>query len=156
MFGFGKKNKEDEMAKVKREIQPTAPVIKRQEEPRELKAIDMPSVAEPKSFAPLYIKVDKYREVLQKVQKMRTLINNIRSLALLQDQIAKAREDASIALKKNIDDFENTAAQLDQELVRPQHFEPYIKETGVQSVEGYTQELQGEVDKIKKQLGNFQ
>jgi len=155
MFKFGKKKKQEEMAEVKKEIEPAAPIITRTVEPKELERIDVPAVSTPKSFAPLYIKVDKYKEVLQKVQKLRTLVNNIRSLALLQDQIAKTREDASISLKKNIDDFENTAAQLDQELVRPSHFEPHIRETGVQSVEGYTKELENEVAKIKEQLGNF-
>ena len=152
VFGFGKKKKD--MEEIKKEVEPPAPVITRPVEPLP-KAIDIPTVTEPKSFAPLYIKVDRYREVLQKVQKLKAIINNINTLLALQDQMDQARGDASVALKKNLEEFASTAAALDQELVRPQSFEPYIKETGVQNVEGYTRELQDEISKMKEQLGKI-
>lgn len=154
MFGFGKK-KDEEMKEVKEAVAPSTPLVTRPQETPELNRIELPSVNEPKQFAPLYIKVEKYREVLQKVQKLKALINNINALAVLQDDIAKIREDASIALKKNIEDFSNTATALDQELVRPQFFEPYVKDTTTQNVEGYTDQLREEVSKMKEQLEKF-
>jgi len=154
MFGFGKK-KQDDIEEVKEAVAPSTQIITRPEETPELDKIELPSITEPKQFAPLYIKVERYREVLQKVQKLKTLIRNINALAVLQDEIAKVREDASIALKKNIEDFNNTAAALDQELVRPQYFEPYVKDTATQNVEGYTDQLKEEVSKMKEQLQRF-
>ena len=81
------------------------------------------------------------------------------SIGLTSDELVAGSKEVEIdnyeTRKKNLEDFASTAAALDQELVRPQSFEPYIKETGVQNVEGYTKELQDEVVKMKEQLGKI-
>ena len=151
MFGFGKKKKDD-IKEVKEVVEPSRPIMQK---PAELPAIDIPSVSEPKNFAPLFIKIDKYKEVLQKVQKMKNIVNNLNRLILLQDSIEKARADSIDSMKKNIQDFQTTVQTLDQELVRPRQMEPFIKDQQTQSVDTYTKEIEGEVNKLKEQLKNI-
>lgn len=154
MFGFGKKKK-DEIQEVKDMVEPAQPIMQRQPELVEINRIEMPSVSEPKNFAPLFIKIDKYKEVLQKVQKMKSIVNNLNRLVALQNTIEKARSDSIEAMRKNVDDFQQTIKTLDQELVRPQTMEPFIKDQTTQPVDTYTKDLEDEIAKLKEQLKNI-
>ncbi len=153
VFGLGKKKK-DEMEQIKEAVAPEAPEMPMPLGVPELDKVDIPSVSEPKQFAPLFIKIDRYKEVLQKVQKMRALINNINALLRLQDEVEKLEGDASEMLKKNVEEFSMITSQLDKELLRPQQMEPYIRETNVRGVEGYSKNLEEEINKLKGQLRN--
>ncbi|MBU3904821.1 MAG: hypothetical protein KJ906_01575 [Nanoarchaeota archaeon] len=153
MFGFGKKKKDD-IQEVKDIVEPARPIMPRQTEIA-INRIDIPSSSEPKSFAPLFIKIDKYKEVLQKVQKMKSIVNNLNRLIVLQDSIEKARADSLDAMKKNIQDFQSTIQTLDQELVRPQQMEPFIRDTQTQKIDTYTNQLEDEIGKLKEQLNKF-
>ncbi len=154
MFGFGKKKKND-IEEVKNVIEPAKPIIPKPSEIPAINKIDVPTVGEPKNFAPLFIKVEKYKEVLTKVQKMKSIVSNLNRLIILQDSIEKARSESIDAMKKNITDFQSTVQTLDQELVRPKQMEPFIKDTQTQSVDTYTNQIEDEVNKLKEQLKNI-
>ncbi|MDD5417045.1 MAG: hypothetical protein PHU12_03655 [Candidatus Aenigmarchaeota archaeon] len=149
---FWNKKKSD-IEQVKEAVEPSQPVLEQTRDIPEMRKIDMPSIAEPKNFAPLFIKVDKYKEVLQKIQKLKTILSSLNSLARLETELEKIAEDIENVEKKNLDEFSSIIAQLDQELVRPQSFEPYIKNQPV--TDGYIKELETDINAMKSRTQNL-
>jgi len=145
--------KKDDIQEIKDAVEPSPPVFTRPMETVEIKRIEMPSMQEPKSFAPLYIKIDKYKEVLQRIQKLKTILSNLSALARLEGEVEKIASQIESSEKKNLDEFSGLLNQLDQELVRPQSFEPFIKDTG-KPIDGNIGQLENELKEIGDRAEN--
>ncbi|MDD5416869.1 MAG: hypothetical protein PHU12_02730 [Candidatus Aenigmarchaeota archaeon] len=144
--------KKDNVSEIKEAVESKPVVMPKPLGVPQLDKIDIPSVAEPKVFAPLFVKVDKYKEVLQKLQKLKTTVSEMNSLMLIQRDIEKLASDVDSMLKNSVQEFSEITNQLDTELVRPQSFEPFIKDMGARKNEGQLKEVENEVAKIKEKL----
>ncbi|MBU3896929.1 MAG: hypothetical protein KJ697_03280 [Nanoarchaeota archaeon] len=146
--------KKDDVQEIKDAVEPSQPVFTRPTEIPEIRKIEMPSMQEPKNFAPLYIKIDKYKEVLQRVQKLKTILSNLSALARLEGEVEKIASQIEANEKKNLDEFSGLLNQLDQELVRPQSFEPFIKDNS-RPIDGNINQMESELKEIGDRTENI-
>lgn len=82
---------------------------------------DMPHEREPvrELSAPLFVKVDRYRELITAVQEMKLFAASARDVFSTLHEIEAVRADALNILRAMVQRLEKTVLDLDAELVRP-------------------------------------
>ena len=79
----------------------------------------VPQEVQRESTAPLFVKVDKYREVLTHVQEMKIFISGIKQLFGLLNELEAVRSDALKIFRATMQRLENSIAEMDSELLKP-------------------------------------
>jgi prefoldin subunit 5 len=105
--------------------------------------------------APLFIKLDKYRDVLVSLGHIKATIVALKnSFDMLQD-LDSARAQTTEVMQKAIQKVEARVATLDQELVKPKGF----RETSVpkdyeevETVEATIADLKGQIESLREEL----
>jgi len=114
------------------------------------------TIPEPKTgpSAPLFVKIDKYREVLISIKKMRLVVANIESIIDMKKHLDKVKGEADTLLDKNMDKFSQMLEELNRDMKRPQSMEPNIsaEKEEAQKVGEYVKDLEGEINKLKNQI----
>ena len=173
VFGFGEKKKKTD--EVKEAVSGGAPVMKAEGIPGHVAELEykepMPSmehirnnvpddlkmvepIPEKAKFAPLFVKVEKYREILESINRMKMVIVNLQSIIEVQNNIRTLRSQVDEELHKEIAQLNEVIQNLDTQLVRPKAVEPYImpKPSETAKMQGYVSELEGELSKLQDQL----
>lgn len=127
----------------------------RQQEFAPLPRIDLGKLPERPRFAPLFVKIDRYQEVLGTIDELKATLLGVRDLLNLMQQLDKIRLEAEALMQKNIQEIVVGISNMDKEFVRPkgvemeEHAMPKF-ESG--KVENYVGELQRELDNLRSQL----
>ncbi len=118
---------------------------------------DIPVVPERKE-APLFVKVEKYRDVISLIQEMKVFISGIKQLFNILQELENLRMDAIKIMKATIQRLERRVVEMDNELLRPKGFDvPELLHAGPaepeeSQVEDSLNELQDELAKLRKEL----
>ncbi len=133
----------------------------RSREVREIKEIvDMPEeemphmpVVERETGAPLFVKVDKYRDIIKTIQELKLFVASTKQVfAVLQD-VENLKADALNVLRATVQRLERSILEIDSELLRPHGVG--IAETKSQEVghlESSLEELQKQLLELKREL----
>ena len=105
--------------------------------------------------APLFIKLDRYREVISNLTQLKTLTLVVKNSLSTLVQLEKARDETVEVVKKTLDKINEKISALDKELVRPTGFgqvtaAPEYHE--IQSVETTIAGLKGQIEQLKAEL----
>ncbi len=73
----------------------------------------------PTPFAPLFIKLEKYQEIVARLQMLDELIKNTIEILKTSEEIEKLRREAVTMLVKNLQDCMRTLTFLNRELMKP-------------------------------------
>ncbi len=114
-------------------------------EPQEV-AFEEPE--EKPKFAPLFVKIDRYREVLGLLEKGASEAETLRELLGLLREVESTRAEVEAKLKETVSSLSETLRKLDEEFVRPE---------GMEEAAGERKELRPvdteELRKVIKELG---
>ncbi len=149
-MAFWTKPQKKDIETVKQAVVPERP-----QEPAPLPRVDLGKLPERPRFAPLFVKIDRYQEVLGTIDALKTTLLSVRDLLNLMQQLDKIKLEAETLMQKNIQEIVMNISNMDKEFVRPKGVEieehPLPKfESG--KVEGYVGELQRELDNLRAQL----
>lgn len=144
-MAFWKKETKEEKKEEEKPI-PPKPV-------EELPKIELGEIPQRPHFAPLFVKINRYREVLKTIENLKSILLGLKDLLDVMQQLDKIRSDSKNLLQKNIQELLKNVAALDKEFVRPKGIETeQIVPMGAERVESYVDELQREIDNLKSQL----
>jgi len=135
-----------------------AVVPERQQEPVPLPKIELGKLPERPRFAPLFVKIDRYQEVLSTIQNLKEILLGARDLLNLMQQLDRIRLEAETLLQKNIQEVVLNISNMDKEFVRPkgiQTEEHQVSNAEYEKVGSYVGELQRELDNLRSQLQTF-
>jgi len=106
------------------------------------------------AFAPLFVKLDRYRQILYLLNELRTTMAAIKNAFSVLAEVDRLREENSRMIRSAIDKVDKRLVALDSEFLRPSGFEEgFPAETyGVESLEGVVTDLKGQVDQLKSEL----
>ena len=133
--------------KKKEELQPPPP------KPAPLPPLEKVELAPPPEkpkFAPLFVKIERYKEVLKNIEKIKLLLDDLRQLINLRAQISRIGQDSHALLEKNIGEISRVISSLDREFVRPrgEKIEPKTEER----MEGYISQLRDELARLQSEV----
>lgn len=138
---------------------------------QEPKKIYMPAVQrgpvqrydEPKEYgaaasAPLFVKVERYKEVLRDVHELKLYISGIKQLLDLMHDVETIRLDAWKIMRATIQRIDKTLVEVDSELLRPRgSIMADIKtdDTEAKHMESSLADLQKNLAELKRELQEF-
>ncbi|MBI4014479.1 MAG: hypothetical protein HY365_00840 [Candidatus Aenigmarchaeota archaeon] len=104
--------------------------------------------------APLFVKVDKYYDILRSVQEMKTFLAGTRHLYNVLAEIENVRNDALKIMHATLQKIEKNVVEIDSEFLRPGEaaYPTEQKTAEVQHVESSLNELQEQLSSLKKEL----
>ncbi|MBI4162547.1 MAG: hypothetical protein HY513_02595 [Candidatus Aenigmarchaeota archaeon] len=108
--------------------------------------------------APLFVKVDKYRDVLRDVHELKLYTAGIKQVLDLLHDIETIRMDANKVLRATVQRIEKSLVEMDSELLRPRGAimsEITREDTEVRHIEGSLTELQKQLSDLKRELQTF-
>ncbi len=103
--------------------------------------------------APLFVKVEKYREVLSDIQEMKVFIYGMKQLFGVLSELEAVRGDALKILRATVQRLEKNVTEVDSELLRPKGFELEAQgEMEIRHIEDSLSDLQKQLASLKKEL----
>jgi polyhydroxyalkanoate synthesis regulator phasin len=129
-------------------------------EVREIKEImDMPEEETPlpaverETSAPLFVKVDKYRDIIKTIQELKLFVSSTKQVfAVLQD-VENLRSDSINVLRATVQRLERSILEIDSELLRPHGVGiTDTKSSEVGHLESSLEELQKQLMDLKREL----
>jgi len=101
-------------------------------------------------FAPLFVKLDRYKNVLNTINELKSTIISIKNSLEVQRQIENLKEENTGFLQVAINKVDEKVLSLDTEFLRPKGFEEEMPKTEIR-----TEGLQGAVTDLKKQIDSL-
>lgn len=126
---------------------PAKPVRQREPDYEEEEAYEPRKSSSP----PLFIKIDKYRELVSEIQRLKSYALGLRdALDTLAEVEIELKQGMDIA-NKALDTFNSIITALDSKLLRVQGMEP--EETGIPpEMEDYIKGVQEQIERIRQEL----
>jgi len=123
-----------------------------------LKTVSEVQVPKPKKvkkpeFAPLFVKLERYKEILSDLEGLRTTMVAIKNAFSILNQLDKLRYENIGMLQNAIEKVDEKLAALDSEFLRPAGFrEELPTEEYSEGLESELGNLKNQVDKLKSEL----
>lgn len=127
------------------------------EEPTEL--TQMPPAPEPtfqevkhEISAPLFVKVEKYREILSSVQEMKIFISGVRQLFNILNELEAVRSDTIKIMRATVQRLEKGVMEIDTYLLRPRGLIAEARGEEASHIETSLEELQRQLGELRREL----
>lgn len=148
------KKKKDVKAE-KPSLQPIEPPVKLPEEkPSSEKRVEESEERKTKpSFAPLFVKLDKYKSILSTINNLRANLLMLKNSLQILSELEKLREDNLKLISENVKNLERRIAKLDSDFLRPSGFHEQLQEIqDIQSIEGTIIDLKTQIERLRAEL----
>lgn len=108
--------------------------------------------------APLFVKVEKYRNIISTLTEMKAFIAGIKQLYSVLHEAETVKNDTLKILRSSVQRLEKSIYELDSEMLRPRGFVDETKETQTEfsHIEGSLSDLQRQLAMLKKELQQIQ
>ena len=104
------------------------------------------------SYAPLFVKVDRYNEIISKLQETKDLLRGVKAAFPLLLEIDQVKKEATESLRINIQKIEKNIAELDSELMRPGQAKLECPRPVPTHIEDSLSQLQSQLSSLRGQL----
>ncbi|MFH0837213.1 MAG: hypothetical protein V1870_03730 [Candidatus Aenigmatarchaeota archaeon] len=109
--------------------------------------LDMPTEA------PLFIKVEKYKEIAASVNEMRHFISGIKQIFLVMNEIQEVQQNSVNILRVSVQRLEKSMEWVDKAMLKPAGFEDLpVVEGESRQIEQSLMDLQREISGLKRDL----
>ena len=110
--------------------------------------------AERPAFAPLFVKIDRYRNILNALGQLRTSVVMIRNSFSTLNELEKARFETLKLIEEAVGKVESKLSSLDTELLRPTsaHMDVTPEYHDVETVQATVADLKGQITQLKAEL----
>jgi hypothetical protein len=120
---------------------------------------DIPPIRESErpSFAPLFIKIDRYRQILNSIGNLKTAMIMIKNSLVTVIELDKARDETFKLIQDAMEKMEKRLSMLDQELIRPSGYHEFAENLeyhDVETIGATVADLRGQIEQLKSELEN--
>lgn len=107
--------------------------------------------------APLFVKVEKYKEILVTVQEMKVFVAGVKQLLPIITEADNIKGDALKMVKASIQRMEKNLIEIDSELLRPRGIDIEVTkgDIEVRQIQSSLTELQDNLSNLKKELNEM-
>jgi hypothetical protein len=122
---------------------------KKEEVKQQVKELERPA------FAPLFVKIDRYRQILNAIGYLKTMMIMIKNSLMTLTELDKAREETIKLVRDAAAKLESRIASLDQELIRPSGYHEISEKPeyqDVETVEATVADLKGQIEQLRAEL----
>jgi len=112
-------------------------------------------VAETPKHAPLFVKIDKYKEILENMQMLKANLYELQKLLSIREKIEKSKSDSDVIIEKALEKLTDTINKLNREFTIPKRLKPYVKGVKTTKVDGFISELDAEIRKLRDEISKI-
>jgi hypothetical protein len=124
-------------------------------EPLPHEVVDLGKMAEetPK-IAPLFVRVDKYKEILSHIQGLRSTIANLENVLAVRKHVHKINAESDDILEKALKKFAESTNMFSQEFVTPRGAEQFARsgDKPEETFDNTISQLGDEIVKLRQEL----
>jgi len=102
--------------------------------------------------APLFVKVEKYREIISSVQEMKIFISGVRQLFNILNELESVRSDTIKIMRATLQRLEKGVLEIDTELLRPRGLVAEARGEESAHIESSLEELQRNLAELRREL----
>jgi hypothetical protein len=107
-------------------------------------------------FAPLFVRIDKYKQILQTMNYLKTTMNAVKSSLSILKELDTLRQENLKMVEDAVVKVEDRLAGLDSNFMRPSGFSEEVPELRhVENVEITLDDLKGQINQLKAQIEGF-
>jgi len=116
-----------------------------------------PAKQEKTGFAPLFVKIDRYRNILKSLAEIKTTLALMKNAFVMLGEIDKIEDENMNVIANALDKIEKKMSALDAEFLRPSGFEDEMSETyEVESIQGVISDLHSQIRHLKNEIQQVQ
>ena len=144
----------DELEEIKRAVS-TKPVYEPMgTEPLPHEVIDLNKmIEETPNLAPLFIRIDRYKQILSNIQELKSTIKELRDLLAIRKEIHRMNFETDDKLEKALQKFSGSTSDFSREFVNLRGVKHFVKEPLKEEVaDGSISKLGEEIIKLKEEL----
>jgi len=139
-----------------RQIEEKQPEQKREEVRQDVRQ-EVNQVKQPErpAFAPLFVKLDRYRQILNAIGYLKATMIMIKNSLMTLNELDNAREETFKIIQDAVGKLEGRLSTLDQELIRPSGYNEIIENPeyhDVGTVEATVADLKGQIEQLRSEL----
>ncbi|MBS3051366.1 MAG: hypothetical protein J4400_04400 [Candidatus Aenigmarchaeota archaeon] len=139
-------------SKDKKEMRDIKEVMEMPDEEMPLQ-MPMAQLKEKESAAPLFVKVDKYRDIISTIHEMKLYVSTTKQVFSVLQEIESLRSDTLNVLRATMQRLERSVIEMDAELLRPQGVTmTEEKSSEVTHIESSLTDLQKQLMDLKREL----
>jgi len=114
-------------------------------------------IEELRKVAPLFIKLEKYEEILNTIADVKSVLNLLKDSFSVFEENERIRTETIEAIKENIERVGEKISSLDSILLRPAGYEERReKEFRAEEVKDTLSALKSQIDKLKQELRSLE
>jgi len=143
----------DEFEEIKNEVSKKEMPEPIASEPLPHEIIDLEKmIEETPKIAPLFVKIEKYKEILRTIQKLKVSLKNIRFLLAFKEQIKKIDTEADELMVKSISDFSHLTNDFSMNFAIPRGIKYIPKAPVEEKVDSSVSDLGVKITKLREEL----
>jgi polyhydroxyalkanoate synthesis regulator phasin len=164
---FAKKNRDKDIQDIKRAMDDDTSESDFRDLPElpepDYEEMPLPPMARPPApvqrkeqmIAPLFVKVDKYRELLTTVHEMKLFVSGVKQIFNILQDLENVRTETLKVMRASVQRLERSVLEMDTGLLRPRgvDFSEMIEsETEVRHIEDSLTDLQNQIASLRREL----
>jgi hypothetical protein len=108
---------------------------------------------EKQNFAPLFIKIDRYKNILRSLSELKTTLAIAKNAFVMLEQMEKIKSDNLNLISNAMDKVEKKLVVLDAEFLRPSGFQDEMSDTyEMESLQGVISDLRTQIEELKNDM----
>lgn len=108
------------------------------------------------AVAPLFVKIDRYRHILNSIGNLKTALMIIKNSLDTMHQIERVRDDTYGIINDMVEKMGQKLLNLDDELLRPAGFhetnDASSEHQDIKTIDATVADLKGQIDQLKSEL----
>ena len=124
-------------------------------EPLPHEVVDLDKMAEetPK-IAPLFVRVDRYKEILSHIQGLRNTLSSLENVLAVRKHVHKINAESDEILEKALKKFADSTNMFGQEFITPRGPEQFARngESSGSEFDSTISQIGNEIDKLRREL----
>ena len=111
----------------------------------------------PQSFAPVFVKLDKYSNILKSLSELKTTLTVMKNSLITLNQLDQVRNENMNLIMNALDKVEKKLIALDAEFLRPSNLQESPVDTSeAESLQGVISELHSQIQQLKGEMQQVQ
>jgi hypothetical protein len=140
-------------AEPRMQSEPKLIAVKKIEQEPEYEDEETEAPEEAAHFAPLFVKIDRYREILNSMNSIKNTLTMIKNTFSVMSELDKLRAENSRVIQEAIDKVDKKILTLDSEFLRPSGFIEDAPELhDIHGLQSTIMDLRSQIDQMKSEL----
>jgi hypothetical protein len=113
-------------------------------------------IEETPKLAPLFIRIDKYKQILSNIQELKQSINRLLDMLALRKEIHRMNSETDDKLEKALQKISSSTSDFSRDFVNLRGVKQFVREPPKEAADGTISKLGEEIVRLKEELESLE